>query len=381
MRGFAWGTTSNTTDPVKQVPPASYTSNNTASGNWGVGAFTYAATGLTAGTTYYYRAYAYDGTSYDWGDQQSFLLKPAAPTSVAATDGTDPSKVVVTWTKSTGATNYYVFRGTTQASGTLGDVATYDDTGGGAPTITAGTASASDGTSTAHVTLSVAGETGNNGASYNYLVRASNATGNSTDSSTNAGYRGTTTLTYAWQRSAADSDASYSAISGGTTDPYNDTGAPSNGDGRYFKVTVSMTGATGNTTLADRGYRIATDISNTPATKSFGVIAENTAYYAKGTAPNNHVVDGDCAFTVTNDGSVPIDISITGNNFTGGVGWGLTSDYPMTMADPFTDNSFNTTNFTESTNAGSLVVEANNRLELASNASISAFVRSTNAIN
>jgi hypothetical protein len=140
-----------------------------------------------------------------------------------------------------------------------------------------------------------------------------------------------------------------------------------------------MTGATGNTTLADRGYRIATDISNTPATKSFGVIAENTAYYAKGTAPNDPVVDGDCAFTVTNDGSVPIDISITGNNFTGGVGWGLTSDYPMTMADPFTDNSFNTTNFTESTNAGSLVVEANNRLELASNASVSAFVRSTNA--
>jgi len=377
LRGFAWGTTSNTTDPVKQVPPASYSSNNTASGNWGTGAFTYAATGLSTGTTYYYRAYAYDGTTYDWGDQVSFLTMPAAPTSVAATDGTDPSKVVITWTKSTGATNYYVFRGATQASGTLGDVATYDDTGGGAPTITAGTASASDGTSVSYVTLSVAGEVGNNGASYDYKVRASNASGNSTDSSTNAGYRGTTTLTYDWQRSAADSDASYSST-GNTTDPANDPSAPSDGSGRYYKVTVAMTGASSNTTLANRGYRIATDISNTPATKSFGVIAENTAYYA-GSAPADPVADGTCTFNVTNTGSVAIDISTHGHDFTGGVGWALTSDYPMTMADPFTDNSFNTTNFTESTNAGSLVVEANSRLELASNANISGFVRSTNS--
>jgi hypothetical protein len=481
--------------------------------NQTTGAYTESATGLSTGTAYHFRAYAINTTGTGYGSTVDVLTKPAAPTNVAATDGTDTTKVVVTWTKSTGATAYKVYEGSNLLD-TLGDVATYDDSAAGAPTITPGTAAATDGTNAAYVTLSVAGESASNGASRTYKVTAGNATGYSGDSSTDTGYRGTTTLTYAWQRSAADSDASYSAIGGGTTDPYNDTAAPAplitagasvatdgsstanvglslsgtsvaDGAGRYFKCVISMTGASNQTTTVNRGYRVATaltyqwnrsaadsdasystiggatsstyndtaapaptitagtaaatdgtnsayvtlsvageaanngagryftctlvstsasntpatatanrgyrgvggltyawqrsaadsdaaysanggttdpyndtgapadgngryfkclldatgaaqaattadrgyrqayDIANAPDTKAFSIVAESTTYYAKGSAPSNPVVDGDCTYAITNNGSVPIDVSITGNNFTGGVGWTL----------------------------------------------------------
>jgi hypothetical protein len=65
------------------------------------------------------------------------------------------------------------------------------------------------------------------------------------------------------------------------------------------------------------------DIDNTPRAKAFSVIAESSTYYAKGSAPSNPVVDGDCTYSVTNDGSVVIDISIHGHDFTGGAGWAI----------------------------------------------------------
>ena len=49
------------------------------------------------------------------------------------------------------------------------------------------------------------------------------------------------------------------------------------------------------------------------------------------------------------------------------------------LVDPFDNNAFDTTKFTESTNVGSLVAEQNNRLELTSAAAVSGFVRSTNS--
>ena len=182
-------------------------------------------------------------------------LPPDPPTNVDATDGDHTDKVVVTWTKSDGATDYQVYRDDAPL-GWLGDVATYDDTGADAPTITVGTASASDGTSPDYVTLSIAGESVTNGTTHTYKVKAKNVAGESGYSGTNTGYRGHGTLTYQWQRSAADSNENYSNIDGATTDPYNDTGAPENGDGRYFKCVENATGAAEQTTNADRGHRI-----------------------------------------------------------------------------------------------------------------------------
>jgi hypothetical protein len=247
-RGFKWGTSTGV-----------YGNDVYEDGDFGIGTYTLSLTSLPTGTTIYYIAYATSAIGTGEGAEVTFLTKPAAPTNVAATDGTYSNKVTITWTKATGATGYKVYEGSNLLD-TLGNVATYDDTAASAPTITPGTAAASDGTSYSYVTLSLSGESASNGSSRTYKVVAFNDTGNSADSSTDTGYKGTTTLTYQWQRSAADSDADYSNISGAVTDPFNDTSAPSTGNGRYFKCVVSMTGATSQTSTADRGYRIAAPI-------------------------------------------------------------------------------------------------------------------------
>ena len=184
-----------------------------------------------------------------------YTLPPAPdpPTNVAASEN-NSSKVVVTWTKSVGATGYKIYRDGNLID-TVGDVATYDDTSAAAPVITPGSAVASDGTSTAHVALSLSGNSIANGTQYTYKVRATNASGDSGDSNTDTGYRLAGSLGYQWQRSTDDSDADYANIDGATTASYNDTGAPENGDGRYYKCILSATGSSNQTSAADRGYR------------------------------------------------------------------------------------------------------------------------------
>lgn len=223
----------------------------------------------------------------DFGDSECFTTNPIpvpdAPTNVQATDGIYTNLVRITWTKSEHATGYQVYRDGTPL-GWLGDVATHDDPGAGAPTITPGTAYAADGASTACVTLILTGESTSNGATHTYKVRARNASGESPDSSTNTGYRGVGSITYQWYRSAGDSNASYSVLSGATTDPYDDYTAPAPtvtpgdadasdglhlehvalslsgqsanvGAGRYYKCLVSATGAASQYSTANRGYR------------------------------------------------------------------------------------------------------------------------------
>lgn len=209
---------------------------------------------------------------------------PDAPTNVAATDGAYTDKVTVTWTKSSGATGYRVYRDSSDISGLLGDVATYDDTGAAAPTITAGSAVATDGTSSTQVGLSLSGTAANNGTTHTYYVVAVNAAGNSVNSATDTGYRGVGSLTYQWQRSSTDSDGSYSDIVGATASIYSDIDAPAptitpgtasasdgsdfdkvilsisdasanNGAGRYYKCVLNATGASQQTSTSDRGYR------------------------------------------------------------------------------------------------------------------------------
>jgi hypothetical protein len=178
---------------------------------------------------------------------------PESPANVAASEN-NSSKVIVTWTKSEGATGYKIYRDGNLID-TVGDVATYDDTGADAPVITAGSAVASDGTSSAHVALSLSGTSIANGTTHSYTVKATNASGDSDASSADNGYRVAGSIEYQWQRSSADADADYSNIEDATTASYNDTGAPEDGSGRYYKCAISATGSTTVYSAADRGYR------------------------------------------------------------------------------------------------------------------------------
>jgi hypothetical protein len=74
-------------------------------------------------------------------------------------------------------------------------------------------------------------------------------------------------------------------------------------------------------------YYISPSLTNA-GTESIGAVATNTTYYAKGSAPANpeSIADGDCAYTLTNDSAISINVNIHGHAFTSaGVGWTLTS--------------------------------------------------------
>lgn len=69
-------------------------------------------------------------------------------------------------------------------------------------------------------------------------------------------------------------------------------------------------------------------ISVSPTNKSFGLMHENTSYWSNGSTPTFPLDDIECYFTITNEGSASINVSINASDFTGGVGWALTSGTP-----------------------------------------------------
>lgn len=270
----------------------------------GIAAFYYDVSGLANGTLYYFGAAATNTGGTVWASPTlNFTTKPAAPTNVSATDGTYGDKVVITWTKSTGATGYRVYRDAGLIA-TLGDVATHNDTGAGVPVVTEGVATASEGTSSSYVTLTVTGMSIASGATSSYYVIATNAAGDSPASSANDGYR-RGNLTYQWKVSAADSDLTFSNI--GTTNPYNYSSAPAatvpvttgvfggfgvdwailrgsigTGSvvGRYYYCVVSADGTASEDTNHDRGYRSVGTVTqigfNYGLTSGYGTSWTNT---------------------------------------------------------------------------------------------------------
>ena len=62
---------------------------------------------------------------------------------------------------------------------------------------------------------------------------------------------------------------------------------------------------------------------------SVGTVAADSTYWQKGgSEPSWPIADADCSFTLANAGSVASDIDVKGTNFTGGVGWTLTTGSP-----------------------------------------------------
>ncbi|MBA7527289.1 hypothetical protein ES705_19465 [subsurface metagenome] len=211
------------------------------------------------------------------------IVAPDPPTNVSASNGAAVDRVSIGWNKSDGATGYQVYRDGV-GLGWIGDVDTYFDYEADAPTITHGTSFATDGFFISHVALENTGASANNGTVHVYKVKARNAAGESGYSLTDTGFRGVGSLTYQWYRSAGDSDASYSLITGATLSTYNDTAAPAPtitpgtasasdgtssdyvtlsiagesanvGAGRYYKCYHTATGVAPGYTGVNRGYR------------------------------------------------------------------------------------------------------------------------------
>ncbi|HLM83758.1 MAG TPA: hypothetical protein VK254_00910 [Candidatus Bathyarchaeia archaeon] len=275
-------------------------------GSFGTGAYTKGLIDLSPGTNYRVRAYAVNSGGTGYGSTVQILTKPAAPTNVAASDGDFTDKVRVTWTKSAGATDYHVWRDSTDL-GSAGDVAAFDDTGADAPSITPGSSVASDGTSATQVDLSLAGEAFNDGTSHTYKVVASNSAGSSVDSPTNMGYRGYGAPSYQWQRSSGDSDGGYSDISGADFESYADTGAPADGSARYYRCILSATGLSQQTSDPNRGFKgvISITLETGSGAITYGFVATLQDTTAAGVNQSQ---------TVRNTGNLAEDFNIKGNN-------------------------------------------------------------------
>jgi hypothetical protein len=71
------------------------------------------------------------------------------------------------------------------------------------------------------------------------------------------------------------------------------------------------------------------DITNAPNFRNFGSVSESSYYWSNGGSPTFPLGDGDCLFTVTNNGSDPVNISIKATDFSGGDGWTLVSTSPL----------------------------------------------------
>ena len=67
-------------------------------------------------------------------------------------------------------------------------------------------------------------------------------------------------------------------------------------------------------------YTVAPSISNTPSSKAFGILEDNATHWSKGSAPTFPIDDSECFFTLTNNGSVAVNLTANATNPTGGIG-------------------------------------------------------------
>jgi hypothetical protein len=125
---------------------------------------------------------------------------------------------------------------------------------------------------------------------------------------------------FAWQASSANVrmfydnggsyDSNYSSASYGTwNNPISWTAMV--GERRFYGLYCTYT--------PSASY----DISNSPSSVDFGIVANSTTYWSKGSAPSNPIQDGECTFTLTNNAASACDIDVHSHSFTGGVGWTL----------------------------------------------------------
>jgi fibronectin type 3 domain-containing protein len=203
-----------------------------------------------------------------------FVLEvaPSAPTSVAASDGTSTAGVTVTWSAPSGATGYKVFRADGSAS----------------PSTQIGTSAGASYSDTTAVA----------GTLYNYAVKATNSSGDSPLSTANAGWRNVPAPT-----GVSASDATSTS---GVTVTWNAVG-----------------GATGYKVFRAQGSGSATQVGTTLAAVRTFVDTTAAAATVYKYSVRATTAAGDSAASATDDGSragtVPTGVSATDGTSTASV--------------------------------------------------------------
>jgi hypothetical protein len=155
-------------------------------------------TTVTPGVQYWYSVVATNASgssapsAQDSGYAGTLPTTPPVPINVAASDGTSATSVTVTWTASSGATGYSIFRSNTQG-------------GTGSSVGTSTTASFTDNTVTA-------------GVLYYYSVVATNSAGSSAPSVQDSGFAGTLPTGGSLSGSGVASAAAVNLTTTGTSD-------------------------------------------------------------------------------------------------------------------------------------------------------------------
>ncbi|MBA2664516.1 MAG: hypothetical protein H0U74_19670 [Bradymonadaceae bacterium] len=255
LQGFCWSTAQ---APTKSNAPGGACAEEPTNTH---DTFSHGATGLVPGTTYYARAFATNGSATVYGSDVTLVTIPASPANVSATDGTHNDRVVVSWNVVNAATGYEIrFTDTSFDGAETGwsylTATSYSDTGAPSATLSAGSATASSGTSTTHVILAHSGALSINGATRTYQVRSVGPSGKSSPSF-DKGYRGSGTLSRQWLYSdnATAAIGTFSTLANATSADHLDTTAPANGSVRRYAMRVSAVGATSVTTAIVSGQR------------------------------------------------------------------------------------------------------------------------------
>ena len=193
----------------------------------------------------------------------------------------------------------------------VGDATSFEDSDVAPPHVDAGDATASEGAYSNYVELQVSGAAPAPGEASTYRVRAINDAGDGEASDPVSGFTELdSSLQLQWQRSDGDNDANYSDIPSATSSTYNDTDAPEDGAGRYYRVVASaeVDSSISGTSDGVRGFRAvqsqvatnsASDVSATSASlhgdiTTLGTPEPTSHGFCYGTSPGPEIGDATC---------------------------------------------------------------------------------------
>jgi hypothetical protein len=198
----------------------------------------------------------------------------------------------------------------------VGLVTTWDDMSAPEPHIEVPQAQATEGEHADRVALDVDQLPAVIPGMYLYEVQAVIHNGSTSGPSRSVfGYRGAGDIEYQWERSSGDSDADYADLGGATSSSFDDTTAPDDGSGRFYRLRLMADNAADEHTEAVRGFRAApaelttlaaADVDETSATlhaeiDDLGAPAPTAHGFCYGTTSNP--THGDVDVTCTDLGS------------------------------------------------------------------------------